>query len=208
MVTISGDSRLVHKSLVFAAALCACATPAIAGDAAIEVRGPDGNPLADAVVTIQTARRVAAPIRFAWPAVMQQHNIAFDPHVLIVPVGSTVGFPNMDKVRHHVYSFSKVKKFDLKLYGRDETRSVVFDKAGVVAIGCNIHDSMSGFIVVVDTPYAMKTDANGRVRVADVPAGIATVSVWHPDIRAPGNSLQQTATISAAGYRTTLTIHR
>ena len=106
---------------------------------------------------------------------MQQHNIAFDPHVLIVPVGSTVGFPNLDKVRHHVYSFSKVKKFDLKLYGRDETRSVVFDKAGVVALGCNIHDSMSGFIIVVDTPYAMKTDANGRVVIANVPAGSATV---------------------------------
>ena len=65
-----------------------------------------------------------------------------------MPVGATVSFPNRDKVRHHVYSFSAAKKFDLKLYGRDETRSVVFDKPGVVALGCNIHDVMSGFIVV------------------------------------------------------------
>ncbi len=194
--------------LAVIAALCAFATPAFAGDASIDVRGPDGQPLADAVVTIQTARRVAAPVRFAWPAVMQQHNIAFDPHVLIVPVGSTVGFPNLDKVRHHVYSFSKIKKFDLKLYGRDETRSVLFDQPGVIAIGCNIHDQMSGFIVVVDTPYAMKTDANGRVRIADVPAGNATVRVWHPAIRAPGNILLQTAAIPASGYRTMLTIRR
>ena len=180
----------------------------MAGDAVIDVVGPDGNPLADAVVTIKTSRGAPVPARFSWPALMQQHNIAFDPHVLVVPVGSTVGFPNLDKVRHHVYSFSKVKKFDLKLYGRDETRSVVFDKAGVVAIGCNIHDRMSGFIVVVDTPYAMKTDANGRVRIPNVPAGDATVTLWHPEIHAPGNTLQQKAAITAAGYRTTLTVRR
>lgn len=199
---------MVRHSILLAAAMVAWSTAAHAGDAAIEVRGPDGSPLADAVVTIMTARQPAAPVRFAWPAVMQQHNIAFDPHVLIVPVGSTVTFPNLDKVRHHVYSFSKVKKFDLKLYGRDDTRSVVFDKPGVVAIGCNIHDSMSGFIMVVNTPYAMKTDAQGRVRIADVPAGAATLRVWHPSIRAPDNTLSQAATIAPAGYRTTLTIRR
>jgi plastocyanin len=198
----------VRHAFLLAIAVFAFASPAYAGDAAIEVRGADGRPLADAVVTIQTARRAAGPIRFSWPAVMQQHNIAFDPHVLIVPLGSTVGFPNLDKVRHHVYSFSKVKKFDLKLYGRDDTRSEVFDKVGVVAVGCNIHDSMSGFVVVVDTPYAMKTDVNGRVNIANVPAGGATVRVWHPTIRAPDNMLSQTVTIAPTGYRTTLTIRR
>ncbi|CAM3195424.1 Plastocyanin/azurin family domain protein [Sphingomonas antarctica] len=190
------------------AALIVFATPAVAGNAVIEVRGPDGGPLVDAVVTIQTARRPSVPIQFAWPATMSQHNIAFDPHVLIVPVGSTVTFPNMDKVRHHVYSFSRAKKFDLKLYGRDDTRSVVFDKPGIVAVGCNIHDSMSGFVVVVDTPYAMKTDGNGRVVIANVPAGGATVRVWHPGIRARDNMLSQTATIAPSGYNTTLTIRR
>lgn len=179
-----------------------------AGPAAIEVRGPDGRPLADAVVTISTPRKPAGTMRFAWPAVMKQHNIAFEPRVLIVPVGATVTFPNLDKVRHHVYSFSKIKKFELKLYGREEERSVTFDKAGVVPVGCNIHDGMSGFIVVVDTPYAEKTDASGRIHIADVPAGSASVSVWHPSIRAPDNRLTNQVTIAASGYTTTLAIRR
>ncbi len=179
-----------------------------AGSATIDVRGADGQPLADAVVTIQTARKPSGPIRFDWPATMSQHNIAFDPHVLIVPIGSTVTFPNLDKVRHHVYSFSKAKKFELKLYGREEARTVVFDKVGIVPIGCNIHDSMSGFIIVVDTPYAMKTDASGRVRIADVPAGPASVSVWHPSIRAADNRLTNQVAIGAGGYTTILVIRR
>lgn len=197
--------RYVLIPLVAALAL---PTAAHAGPATIEVRGPDGMPLVDAVVTIQTARKAGGPIRFTWPAAMQQHNIAFDPRVLIVPVGASVTFPNLDKVRHHVYSFSKIKKFELKLYGREEARTVTFDKVGLVPVGCNIHDSMSGFIMVVDTPYAMKTDAGGRVRIADVPAGAASLSVWHPAIRAVGNQLTNQVTIAASGYTTTLAIRR
>ena len=197
--------RIPHVLLLAAAALPAAA---LAGPATIEVRGADGKPLVDAVVTIDTPRKPAGSPRFDWPAVMKQQNVAFDPHVLVVPVGATVTFPNLDKVRHHVYSFSKIKKFDLKLYGREEARSVVFDKPGVVPIGCNIHDAMSGFVVVVDTPYAMKTDANGRVRIADVPAGPASLSVWHPDIRAAGNRLTNQVTIGASGFATTLAIRR
>lgn len=174
----------------------------------VEVRGADGRPLADAVVIVDTGRKPAAGFRFAWPAAMSQHNIAFDPHVLVVPIGATVTFPNLDKVRHHVYSFSKAKKFDLKLYGREETRTVLFDKAGIVPVGCNIHDAMSGFLVVVDTPYAMKTDGAGRVRIAEVPAGNARLSVWHPTIRAPGNLMTQPVAIGANGYSTTLAIRR
>lgn len=196
-----------YQSLIAAASI-AWAAPVHAGDTTINVVSPDGRPLADAVIMIQIAHRVPGPIRFAWPATMQQHNIAFDPHVLVVPVGSTVAFPNLDKVRHHVYSFSKAKKFDLKLYGREEARTVTFDKAGIVAVGCNIHDQMSGFILVVNTPYAMKTDANGRVTIANVPAGAATVQLWHPTIRAPDNTLSQSVNIAPTGYRTTLTVRR
>lgn len=192
--------------VLLAAAMTAGA--AHAGTAVIDVRGADGKPLVDAVVTIQTAAKPTAPIRFAWPARMSQHNISFDPHVLVVPVGATVTFPNLNSVRHHVYSFSKTKKFELKLYGREEARSVLFDKAGIVPVGCNIHDAMSGFIVVVDTPYAMKTDAGGRVRIADVPAGTAGISVWHPSIRAPDNRLTNRVTIGAGDYATTLVIGR
>jgi hypothetical protein len=178
--------------------LCLFATAASAGNVQVQVRGPGGAPLADAVVTVSS--RVPGPVRFPWPYVIKQQNIAFDPHVLIVPVGASVTFPNMDNVRHHVYSFSKPKKFELKLYGHEEARTVVFDKPGVVAIGCNIHDQMSGFIVVVDTPYAAKTDANGHVTIPDVPAGAATLTVWSAALRAPGNQLSQPVTIAPGGF--------
>ena len=172
----------------------------------VEVRSSDGKPLAGAVVLIDAARKPAGPIKFDYAYEMAQKNITFAPHVLIVPVGSTVTFPNRDKVRHHVYSFSKPKRVDLKLYGKEETRSVVFDKAGVVALGCNIHDAMSGFVLVVDTPYAIQTDANGRAAITGVPAGAASVRIWHPTIRTPDNMLSQPATVSATGYSTTYTI--
>lgn len=172
----------------------------------VDVRGVDGKPLAGAVVLVDTPRKSAGPIKFDYAYEMAQKNITFVPHVLIVPIGSTVTFPNRDKVRHHVYSFSKPKRFDLKLYGKDETRSILFDKAGVVALGCNIHDTMSGFVLVVDTPYAVQTDANGRATIGGVPAGAAAVRIWHPTIRTSDNILSQAATVSAAGYSTTYTI--
>src|ERR1700712_4533830 len=161
----------------------------------IDVRGADGKPLAGAVVLVETPRKAGGAIKFDYAYEMAQQNIAFVPHVLIVPVGATVTFPNRDKVRHHVYSFSKAKKFDLKLYGKDETRSVLFDKVGVVALGCNIHDAMSGFILVVDTPFAAQTDVAGHATITGVPAGTAAVRVWHPTIRATDNMLSQPATV-------------
>jgi plastocyanin len=174
----------------------------------ITVHGPDGQPLSDAVVMVETPDKPAGPIRFPWPMVMAQQNIAFVPHILIAPVGATVALPNHDRVRHEVYSFSKVKKFDIKLYGRDETRSVTFDKPGVVALGCNIHDTMSGFIIVVDTPFAAQTDAQGHVHLTGVPDGPVTVNVWSPSLRVPGNLIGQPATIAGADYATTLTVRR
>src|ERR1700750_1379127 len=122
---------------------------ASAGTVTVKVGGSTAARIADAVVMVASPHAPAGPIRFPWPNVVKQQNISFQPHVLIAPVGAAVTFPNMDNVRHHVYSFSKPRKFELKLYGHEEARPVVFDKPGVVAIGCNIHDQMSGFIVVV-----------------------------------------------------------
>lgn len=191
---------------LFLAVVPLVAMPALADAAtvSIEVRGADGQPLAGAVVMVDAAAKPAVPSRLDY--VMAQQNIAFVPHILIVPTGASVSFPNRDKVRHHVYSFSKAKKFDLKLYGRDETRSVVFDKPGVVALGCNIHDAMSGIIVVSDTPYAAQSDAGGHVVLSGVPAGGATVRVWHPSIRAADNMLAQRVTVGPGGFSTTFTI--
>jgi plastocyanin len=168
-----------------------------AADLAVTVRNAAGKPIADAVVTVPG--RASGPFRFAWPYRMAQHNMQFDPFVLVVPVGAEVAFPNLDRVRHHVYSFSAPHPFELKLYGRDETRIVRFDKPGIVALGCNIHDSMVAFIVVVDTPFAAKTDAAGQAILRGVPAGVVSVKLWHPYLRAPGNTLTASVAVPREG---------
>lgn len=177
-----------------------------AATVSIDVRGADGRPLSGAVVSIETPRAAAPGPR--GPYLVEQRDIQFQPRVLIVPVGATVGFPNRDRVRHHVYSFSKPKKFDLKLYGREDTRTVTFDKPGVVALGCNIHDTMGGFVFVSATPFAAQSDANGHVTMAGVPAGGATVRVWHPSIRAGGNTLSQPLAVAAGGSAVSFSIRR
>ena len=129
---------------------------------------------------------------------ISQRDMRFDPFVLIAPAGSTVSFPNYDPVRHHVYSFSAPGPFELRLYGNDETRSVHFRNAGVIAIGCNIHDQMSAFIYVVNTPYAAKTDANGVAVIAEAPAGAGELKVWHPYLRTADNHMQRAVSLTRA----------
>lgn len=180
-------------------ALLAAPTAAAAGTLDVTVRDAAGKPVRDAVITVTTPGKAAPPGRFPWPARVTQQDIQFDPYVLIVPVGATVAFPNRDKVRHHVYSFSKPKKFDLKLYGREESRTVTFDKAGAVALGCNIHDGMSAFIKVVDTPFAAKTDAAGRASIAGLPPGVARMMVWHPYARVKNNEVAMAVSLPASG---------
>ena len=176
------------------------AGPARAGDVTIRIFDAAGQPVDEAVVTIKPAAGIpAGQIRFPWPTTMVQQDIMFVPHVLIVPVGATVQFPNKDKVRHHIYSFSKPAKFDLKLFGRDESRSYTFTTAGTVAIGCNIHDMMSGFIKVVDTPFAGKSSDGGSVVIDHVSGGAATLTVWHPRLRGKANEVSFQLTIPASG---------
>ncbi len=171
-----------------------------AGTLDLKLVDPSGKPVRDAVVTVIPAAGLPkGPISFPWGTVMTQQNIAFNPHVLIVPVGATVRFPNKDKVRHHVYSFSKPAKFELKLFGQDETRSYTFKSAGAVALGCNIHDSMSGFIKVVDTPFAALSNDAGQVRINGLPAGGAAVTIWHPGLRAKDNEMVTQLPLPASG---------
>jgi plastocyanin len=182
--------------------LCAVATfclavQAHAADLTVAVRSPRGQPVADAVVMVDGQGQA----RFDWPMRIEQRDMKFNPFVLVVPVGASVSFPNHDNVRHHVYSFSGAKKFELKLYGKDETRSVVFDKPGVVAVGCNIHDSMVAFIRVVTTPFAEKTSASGEVRLRGVPAGAVTLRVWHPYAKLPGGEMARAVQLPAGGGR-------
>lgn len=176
------------------------AVPAHAGTVAIHVADSAGRPVPDAVITIHPAAGVpAGPIRFPWPTTIVQKNIAFNPGTLIVPVGATVGFPNQDKVRHHVYSFSKPARFELKLFGKDDSRSYTFRTPGAVALGCNIHDAMSGFIKVVDTPFANKTNDNGDTRIAALTGGRARLTVWHPRLKAKDNEVSFPLDMPATG---------
>jgi plastocyanin len=181
------------KLLAVLVLMLAAPLRAVAGDVVVDVHTSLGKPVANAVVTVAAPH--SGPIHFPWPYRMAQQNMAFEPFVLIVPVGADVAFPNLDTVRHHVYSFSAAKTFELKLFGHDETRVVHFDKAGVVDLGCNIHDTMIAFIVVVDTPYAAQTNAAGEAVIHGVPAGTHGVRVWHPYLRAPGNALTLSLTV-------------
>lgn len=192
------------RTLILSAlAALTLSSQALAGDLSVVVRNAAGQPVKDAVVTLKPAAGGAAgaPIKFTWPYSVAQQNISFNPFVLIVPVGSNVSFPNKDNVRHHVYSFSPIKKFELKLYGRDESRSLLFDKAGVVALGCNIHDQMIAYVVVVDTAYAAKTGADGVALIRNAPAGNAAMTIWQPYMKTAKNQLVKTIAVPAVGGR-------
>ena len=190
----------MNEPRLFLAALSLIASPAMAGDIDLRIVDVAGRPVSDAVVTVRPAGGIpSGPIRFPWGTTMVQQNIAFSPHVLIVPVGATVKFPNKDKVRHHVYSFSKAAKFEIKLFGQDESRSYTFTSPGAVALGCNIHDAMSGFIKVVDTPFAAKSNAAGQARINGLATGTARVTVWHPLLKGKDNELLINLPIPASG---------
>jgi plastocyanin len=185
------------RILALALACLALSTPAAARDLVVTVRDAAGAPVADAVVTLHGPGQ--PPLNPDGAYQMSQKGIAFHPFVLVVPVGATVAFPNQDKVRHHVYSFSPAKRFELKLYSGDESRSVTFDKPGTVALGCNIHDKMMAFIDVVDTPWAAKTDAQGRAVIPDAPTGAVALSVWHPFAKARNNQVDRSIVLAPAG---------
>lgn len=194
--------RPLHAAAFLATAAALLAIPAsqAAGPAAlaVTVKQANGLPVRDAVVMVYPKTGGATgPIRFGWKNDMAQANIAFSPGTLIVPAGATVRFPNLDKVRHSIYSFSKAAKIDIQLYGRDETRSHTFAVPGSVSLGCKIHDQMRGYIRVVDTPYAAKTDHNGQVRIAQLPGGAASVRVWHPALRSRTGEHSEAVTLSA-----------
>lgn len=149
----------------------------------------EGNtePVANAVVSVDSARP-ATPVS----AEIYQKDRAFHPHVLVVPVGSSVDFPNRDNTQHHVYSFSPAKTFNIELYADRPAAPIVFDKPGIVELGCNIHDHMQGFVVVTDTAATGRTDASGKVTLSldTLPSegsqDMVTLEIWHP--RLPDNT--------------------
>ena len=157
--------------------------PAQAADLAISVVDARGKPVEHAAVLVRLAAPSVAPASAAPTTQIVQHFQSFAPNVLPVAVGTTVQFPNLDRMRHHVYSFSPGNTFEIHLYSGEEIPQVRFDKPGVVALGCNIHDWMQGYIYVTDAPYFGATDTSGAVTLAGLPPGDYRVSVWHPQLQ-------------------------
>jgi len=171
-------TSFAHRLLVTVA--CLLATQAThAAPWAARVRNAAGQPVADAVIAVEPEGRGAKAAQAT--AQMVQRQRQFQPYVLVIQTGTAVSFPNFDTVRHHVYSFSATKTFDIKLYTGTPAQPVVFDKPGVATLGCNIHDRMSAHVVVVDTPLFGKSDAEGWVRL-DVPPGHHRLLFWHPKL--------------------------
>lgn len=168
------QQRPVARAGAWLAALFAC-LPAAAAELMVRVEDADGRPVPGAVVSLHSEATRPAPGR----AVMDQRNTAFEPGVLVVQAGTAVSFPNSDTVRHQVYSFSPAKPFELPLYSGTPPEPVVFDRPGIVVVGCNIHDGMIGWIVVLDSPLHARTGADGEARL-QAPAGDYALRAWHP----------------------------
>ncbi len=164
-------ARILIPLFILAPAGAALAAKVTVTDAA-------GRPVENAVVWVAGASAAAATPA---AASIQQVGRRFDPTVSVVQVGAAVAFPNNDTVRHHVYSFSPAKRFEIKLYIGTPTQPIVFDKPGIVTLGCNIHDRMLAWVVVVDSPHFAKTDAAGQA-VLGVAPGRHRLRVWHPGL--------------------------
>lgn len=174
--------RRLWDKLRFAAILAAMAGPALAGNLSVTVSDRDGRPVPDVAVFIETDAASAPPAAAGRRAVMDQVDRRFVPHLLVVQAGTAVEFPNSDTVAHHVYSFSHPNHFKLPLYRGEAHPPVTFEEPGTVILGCNIHDDMLAYILVVDTAEFAKTDERGEALLA-VPRGAFRVSIWSPRIR-------------------------
>lgn len=181
---------MLRGLLIFAAA-ASLAAPLAAAPLTVRVTDSSGRPVRDAVVTLRPAGAAARAPQVGGRFVVAQKSMKFQPYLSIVPVGAAVSFPNFDPTKHHVYSFSPAKRFELKLFAKDQSRTVRFDKPGVIALGCNIHDAMSAFIVVTDSAWTARTNAQGVVAFANAPNAPGRLTVFHPHLRAPGGTLQQ-----------------
>lgn len=154
-----------------------------AGEVRVEIRDPKGAPVADAVASL-TPLDAPAPVQPpAEPVLVVQEGEEFRPHVTVVVAGTRVSFPNRDAVQHHVFSVSKAKKFDLPLYRGEPPAPVLFDQPGVVSLGCNIHDWMSAYVVVLATPHFARSGTDGAAVIGGIPPGRHRLEVWHPRAR-------------------------
>lgn len=156
--------------------------PVVAGELTVTVLDTERQATANIVVFATPLDREAPPPQPNHVAIMDQVNKRFVPHILVIQRDTLVKFPNSDTIKHHVYSFSAIKTFELKLYSGEPPDPLLFEQAGIATLGCNIHDNMLGYIVVVDTPWFGKTRRDGAVTL-NLPDGNYRINIWNPRLR-------------------------
>ncbi len=186
---------------VFHTLLALWGTAATAAPFEMQFIGVDGKAITGGVVVTLRSTDASRPIVRPARAVMDQVDREFLPHVLVIPVGSPVSFPNSDSVAHQVYSFSPVHRFQLPLYQGKPYKPEVFGAPGVVTLGCNIHDQMRAYVYVVEAQYYGRADHEGRWSVANVEPGEYQLTIWHPQSRAQSPVLEQRVTVGDDGAR-------
>lgn len=189
---------------MFALAAALLAAPAHAAKISIEITDGNGHPAANAVVALTAVGQAAPPSRLPSEAVIDQRKETFIPLVTLLRKGGRVTFTNNDTTMHQVYSFSAVKQFAFEIDEGRRSEPVVFDKAGVAAVGCNIHDHMIAYVYVADTPWVAITDAQGRAQI-DAPSGNYRVELWHPQL-APGRAPPSTALVVSGPAKVALSV--
>ena len=185
--------KALTRRFLLLAGLASVGLSASAVGLQVQVQDKNGKPLPNAVVFLESADAKSASKPLKGIEVVQAAK-QFSPAVTVVTTGTSILFPNNDTVRHHVYSFSPAKTFDLKLYAGVPANPVVFDKSGIAVLGCNIHDNMVAWVVVVDTPYFGKTDAQGHLTI-DAPAGSYKLRTWHASLPTGAAAAEQAQTV-------------
>ena len=180
-----GSCRNLCRLVRVAAFLFGVAGAVRAGTLEVHVRDDTGKPVSGAVVFVDAPGVSAVAGAQQGMAVMDQIGKKFVPQVLVVPAGAKVSFPNSDNIRHHVYSFSEARNFELPLYAGTPAEPMSFPVAGVVVLGCNIHDWMRGYVVVVPQPFFAQTNADGLATLSSLPPGRWRVKGWHPELAEP-----------------------
>ena len=180
-----------------------CSSPAWAASLQVQLQDSHGQPLANTVVSLNGPQ--GAPVGPV-PAIMDQVQKQFLPAVLAVRSGTRVSFPNRDDIRHQVYSFSPAKRFELRLYKDTPSEPVLFDKPGLVVLGCNIHDWMVGYIYVTDDPWFAVSDEAGKLHIDDLPVGRYHVTLWHPQMTDLVPQTSADIEVPAAGLQLSLPV--
>jgi plastocyanin len=186
--------------------LMVCGGACNAASVSVQVIDASGQPVADAAVYAEPASGTALP-RPHKTVEIEQKGRKFLPPMTIIQTGTSIAFPNNDTVRHHVYSFSPAKVFDLKLYSGQPENPVNFDKPGTVVIGCNIHDQMVAYIHVVPTPYFAKTDASGLATIDGIAAGKYRLKAWHFGMQPSTAMPEQPLSVASSDSTATITVN-